>query len=171
MVSENAATVCLLLATVATGLQAGLYYAFSCSVMPGLARGDDRTFVTAMHHINAAIINPWFMATFFGAPLLSALAALLHVVTGQPAAWVMVGFGLAAATFVSTIAVNVPLNNALDAAGPPDQVADPGSVRAKFEARWVRWNLVRAVTSTGSLLALSWASIAPWQAQLGRSLG
>ena len=33
----------LLAATVAAGLQAGTYYTWACGVMPGLARGDERT--------------------------------------------------------------------------------------------------------------------------------
>ena len=45
-------------ATITTGLMAGLYYAYACSVMPGLSRTDDRTFVSAMQQINVAIINP-----------------------------------------------------------------------------------------------------------------
>ncbi|MGH3838754.1 MAG: hypothetical protein ACRDSG_06445 [Pseudonocardiaceae bacterium] len=58
--------VALVAATLATGLQAGLYYAFAVSVMPGLRRIDDRAFVEAMQQINVAIINPWFFLSFFG---------------------------------------------------------------------------------------------------------
>ena len=148
----------VMLATLASGLQAGLYYAFSCAVMPGLSRGDDRTFVAAMQQINTAIINPWFMLSFVGAPLLCALAVTLHVGRHSPALiWVIIGFILALATFVSTAVINVPLNNALAAAGAPDQIASLTAVRAAFEASWVRWNTIRALTSTGSLLALAWA--------------
>ncbi|MER6362184.1 hypothetical protein [Kitasatospora sp. NPDC001527] len=49
-------------ATTAMGLMSGLFFAFDVSVMPGLAAGDDRTYVTAMQHINAAITNPVFAA-------------------------------------------------------------------------------------------------------------
>ena len=35
-------------ATLTTGLMAGLYYAYAISVMLGLSRTDDRTFVSAM---------------------------------------------------------------------------------------------------------------------------
>ena len=42
----------------ATGLMAGLYYAYAYSVMLGLSMTDDRTFVSAMQQINVAIINP-----------------------------------------------------------------------------------------------------------------
>jgi uncharacterized membrane protein len=45
-------------ATLTTGLMAGLYYAYAYSVMLGLSRTDDRTFVSAMQQINVAILNP-----------------------------------------------------------------------------------------------------------------
>ena len=148
----------LMLATLASGLQAGLYYAFSCAVMPGLGRGDNRTFIAAMQQINTAIINPWFMLSFLGAPLLGALAVALHAGRGSPARiWVIVGFVLALTTFMSTAVINVPLNNALAAAGAPDQIPNLTAVRTAFETSWVRWNTFRAFTSTGSLLALAWA--------------
>lgn len=151
-------TAVLLLATVATGLQAGTYYIFSWGVMPGLALGDDRTYVAAMQQFNVSFINPVFMATFLGAPLLALIALVAHL-RARPAvlAWVAAGFILAAATVVITGAVHFPLNDALDAAGPPDRIADLGAVRAAQETTWVPWNTMRALTSTGSLAALACA--------------
>src|SRR4051812_16880863 len=70
----------LVLATVAAGLQAGTYYVWACGVMPGLARVDDKTFVTALTQMNQAIVNPVFMLSFLGAPLLAGVALL----TGGP---------------------------------------------------------------------------------------
>ena len=49
-------------ATLVTGLVAGLSFAYSCSVMPGLAATDDRTFVGTMQSINRRILNGWFLA-------------------------------------------------------------------------------------------------------------
>jgi uncharacterized membrane protein len=150
----------LLLAAIATGLQAGVYYSFSCAVMPGLRLGDARTFIAAMQQINIAIINPWFMVTFLGAPLLAAIAGALHVSRGGTAlALTAAGFVFTLATFVITVAINVPLNDALAAAGDPTQIVDPASVRDRFEASWVRWNTVRALTSTLSLGCLGWALV------------
>lgn len=51
---------------------------------------------------------------------------------------------------VITFRVNVPLNDALAAAGHPDRIGDLTAVRERFEERWVRWNVVRAVTSTAA---------------------
>lgn len=50
-------------ATAGMGLLAGLFYAYACSVMPGLGRADDRTLVDAMQQIDKAIENPVFFAT------------------------------------------------------------------------------------------------------------
>lgn len=136
----------LLAATVATGLQAGTYYTWASGVMPGLARTDDHTFISSMNHINVAIVNPVFMLTFIGAPALAAAA----VATSTPGAraWAIAGLVLALGTVVVTAAANVPLNDALAAGGS----------RADFETAWVRWNVVRTVTSTASLACLAWAA-------------
>src|SRR4051794_12031864 len=83
--------VVLVAAMVAAGLIAGLFYAYACSVMPGLARGDDKTFVEAMRGINVAIINPVFMLTFLGAPLLAGVAVFLNL-GSRSLPWVIAGF-------------------------------------------------------------------------------
>lgn len=151
----------LVAATVATGLQAGLYYAFAVSVMPGLRRVDDRAFVEAMQQINVAIINPWFFLSFFGAPVLTIVAAGLHLPAAVRAAlpWIVAAFVLSGVGFVLTVGMNVPLNDALAAAGSPDRIADLAQVRASFEAAWVRWNSARAVTFTAALGCLTRALV------------
>jgi uncharacterized membrane protein len=50
-----------------------------------------------------------------------------------------------------TVAVNVPLNDAIKAAGDPDRIADLAAVRSAFdESRWATWNLVRTVTTVAA---------------------
>jgi len=132
--------VVLVAALVAAGLIAGLFYAYACSVMPGLARGDDKTFVEAMRGINVAIINPVFMLTFLGAPLLAGVAVFVNP---GPRPWVIAGFVCLVAMLLITGALNIPLNNALENGGD-----DFAAVRAKFETAWVRWNVLRALVST-----------------------
>jgi uncharacterized membrane protein len=60
---------------------------------------------------------------------------------------------LTGVSYLITSAVNVPLNNAVDAAG----ALEPSAVRARFEARWVRWNIARTLASAGAFGALVWA--------------
>ncbi|MBE1470726.1 putative membrane protein [Kibdelosporangium phytohabitans] len=134
--------VVLMAALVAAGLLAGLFYAYACSVLPGLARGDDRTFVEAMRGINTAIVNPVFMLTFLGAPILAGVLVFLHW-GSRSLPWVIAGFVCLVVTLVITGALNIPLNDALETGGN-----DYAAVRARFETAWVRWNVLRALLST-----------------------
>lgn len=151
----------LVAATLTTGLFAGLFYTFAVSVMFGLRQVDDRTFVGAMQQINVAVENGWFFAVFLGAPVLAVLAVVLHLSPGNRhlLPWIVAGFVLAAAALIITIAVNVPLNNALNVAGGPDQITDLAAARASFEEAWVRWNVARAVTSTAAFGCFIWALV------------
>jgi uncharacterized membrane protein len=154
-------TITLIASVIAMGLIAGVFYAFSCSVMLGLRQADDRTFVTAMQRINVAILNPWFMISFLGALVFTILAAVLRI-SGNGGAilpWIIAAAVLYIVAVAVTGGINVPLNNQLDAAGDPGAIAELAAVRAAFEATWVRWNLVRAVACTAAFGCLTWALV------------
>ncbi len=121
------------------GLIAGFFHAYACSVMTGLARVDDRTFIDVMQGINATVRNQWFAPSFLGALLLTALAVLLHLGRDARAvlAWAAAALVLYGAAFSVTMGVHVPLNEDLAAAGDPAALGDPAAVRAAFEDR--RW--------------------------------
>lgn len=148
-------TAVLLAAVVTSGLAAGVFLLYAHTVMPGLRAVDDRTFVTAFAALDRAIINPWFMlGGFLGAPALTLVATVLA--WGEDAfGWVAAALALHVFTVVVTMAVNVPRNDELKAAGPPEAL-DHTAVRARFdEVRWARWNLLRVLTSVGAFVLLS----------------
>src|SRR5262249_5315091 len=64
-------------ALLTTGLMAGVFGLYTHTIMPGLRHTDDRTFIGAFQATDKAILNPWFMAAFFGALVLTGLAAAL----------------------------------------------------------------------------------------------
>lgn len=140
----------LVLATVAAGLQAGSYYVWACGVLPGLRRVDDDTFVGVVAQVNQAIVNPVFLVTFLGAPVLTGSALAL----GAPRGWAVTGLALTLLTVAITVAGNVPLNDAL-----ARDAADPTTARTTFETAWQRWNLARTLTSAGALAALAAAAL------------
>lgn len=150
----------LMAATLATGLMAGAYAVFAHTIMPGLRRTDDRTFVSAFQAIDRAIMNPWFLAGgFLGALVFTLGSAIVHVGHGAFAPSV-VALGLYLITFVITLTVNVPLNDTIKRAGEPDRVADLAAVRRNFnEARWTSFNLVRVVLCLTSFGLLAWALV------------
>jgi uncharacterized membrane protein len=154
-------TAVLLAATITGGWMAGLFYAYSISVMPALRRADAAVFVEVMQRINTAIRNGWFALGFAGALIFSAAAAVLYGIAGPSAVFVpvLIGAVLYAAQTAVTFGLNIPLNNALDAVGPPGGTADPAGARAWFEDRWVRLNHVRTLLCTGSFGSLCWALV------------
>lgn len=150
----------LLASTLSVGLMAGLFTGFSYAVMPGLKALDDRGWIAGMQHINRVILNGWFMTAFLGSVLFTAMSYALGLFSHQPSPagpWILLALVLALVMFIGTIAVNVPMNNRLEAAGDPASIADPAALRASIESRWIAWNTVRGVASLLSLLALAWA--------------
>ncbi|MGH3348910.1 MAG: DUF1772 domain-containing protein [Nocardioides sp.] len=151
----DAPAVVLLLATIVNGLLAGFFYAFSHTAMPGLARRDDRTYVAAFQGMDQAVYNPWFMSTFVGGPLLVAAALVLHLgEDGATLALLVAALVLAVATVAITVAVHLPLNKEIGEVDL-DGGGDPSAARARFEPRWVRFNVVRTVTSVGAFVAVA----------------
>jgi uncharacterized membrane protein len=147
-------------ATITMGFVAGTFALYAHTIMPGLKDTDDRTFVAAFQSIDRAIINPWFMATAFVGALLFTAAVVLTSLGRAALPWAAVALGLYLIAFVVTVAVNVPLNDAIKAAGNPDHVGDLAGVRERFhETRWAAWNVVRVVTSTGAFGCLAWALV------------
>jgi uncharacterized membrane protein len=149
----------LIAATMTTGLMAGVFGLYQHTVMVGLGRSDDRTFVGAFQALDRAIINPWFMLSFVGALLLTAVSAFLSP-GRRILPWVLAALILFALVFAITVVVNVPMNDALKAAGTPDQIPDLAAVREAFnEARWTAWNLVRTIATTAAFGCLCWALV------------
>lgn len=159
---ETARFASLIAATITMGLMSGLFYGFSVAVMPGLGRSDDRTVIEAMQRINVAILNGWFMLGYLGSLLFTGLAVALHATgSGDRAALGPLIGALVACVLAMgiTARVNIPLNNALDKAGPVDRIADPAAVRRAFEGPWVRANVWRAVLCTAAVGLLAWALV------------
>ena len=100
-----------LLSALGCGLMAGLFFAFSVSVMRALAGLPSTAGVAAMQSINVTIINPMFLAAFFG----TAAACLLIMVVSllrwhdPGATYLLVGSSLyLLGTFLVTLVFNVP---------------------------------------------------------------
>jgi uncharacterized membrane protein len=156
-IGSTAARIVLGAAIVTTGLTTGVLSLYAHTIMPGLRRADDRTFVSAFQTIDRAIINPWFMSCFFGALVLTGASALMHLGSAERARlpWLVAAFVLYLATVVITVVIHLPLNDALKGAGRPDRIPDLATVRARFrEPRWATWNAVRTVTSLAALVLL-----------------
>lgn len=146
-------TIMLILAwslAITSGLMAGTYFTFSGFIMRAFDTLESRDAVAAMNAINTVILGSVFMPLFFASSLLAlalAAAGLWH--WGEPGsgAALLAGTIYALGMFATTAAANVPLNNALQV---PDR--EPGTAWADYRQRWTRWNTVRTLASTATLV-------------------
>jgi len=143
-------------AALGCGLMAGLFFAFSVSVMGGLARIQPAQGIAAMQAINRAILNPLFLTVFLATPAACALVFLASLWRwNEPGAlWLLAGSALyIAGAFLATILINVPMNNALDAAQPSSP--EGAALWTRYLADWTAWNHVRTAASFAAMALLS----------------
>jgi len=107
----------------------------------------------------AAILTTGLMAGVFGLYTHTIMPGLRHT-DDRTFVGAFQSIDRAIIAVVITMAVNVPLNDALRAAGDPARIGDLAQVRQHFnEARWSAWNLVRTVTSTAAFGCLIGAAM------------
>ena len=129
------------LVAVGAGLVAGVFVAFSVAVMPALRRRPADAGVAVMQEVNRVIVGPVFLLLFLGTGVLAVVAAVLDLRDVPGAALYVVG------ALGVTMAVNVPLNNRLDAEGEP--------VWERYLTRWTAWNHLRALAATAAAVLLA----------------
>lgn len=149
----------IFVAALGSGIVAGVFFAFSSFVMPGLARMPAAGGIAAMNSINVTAVTPLFMTALFG-------TALVCVVVGisAPMGWSQVGsLWLVAGSLVYlvgivlvTIVFNVPLNDALAAIDPAS--ANGTSLWSRYLDEWVMWNHVRTIAGMAALFCFWIAS-------------
>lgn len=153
----------LALALTVTALSAGLFYAYSCSVNPGLGRLPDDQYLAAMQSINRAILNPVFFLSFMGTLILLPLAAWLNY-RGLSQRFVMLAAAAvlyAIGTFGITIFGNVPLNNLLDGVDLSNASGEKlYELRQAFEIPWGRLHTIRTLANVGALVLTILACLA-----------
>lgn len=144
-------TIVLIVGTLATALVTGLVFTFALITMPGIRVLDDREFVRAFQVMDRIIQNnhPLFIAVWLGSVLSLVIASILGIasLTATPRLVLIVATIIyIGGVQIPTIAINVPLNNALqrvDTRTTSDPVVQ--QARRAFESRWNRWNLGRTI--------------------------
>nr|WP_296773354.1 anthrone oxygenase family protein [Rhodococcus sp. (in: high G+C Gram-positive bacteria)] len=155
---ERIASIATTVSTVGCGVTAGVLLAFSVSVMPALRRQPPSTAITSMQQMNIDIVSPVFMTFFLGSAVAATIAAVASIWSGHDA---KISIALGAALFVVgcvavTIAVNVPMNDALAAVDPDS--SSGARVWADYLTKWTRWNNARTVAAVAATAVLAMAS-------------
>jgi uncharacterized membrane protein len=150
--SRGALSTLTFLAALGTGLMAGLFFAFSVSVMRALSRIPPPAGIAAMQAINVVILNPLFGLVFFGTVLACAVLAGSALVSWhEPASPYLLSGGLLylVGSFLVTLVFNVPRNNAL--AKLDSGSGGASSDWSRYVSEWTFWNHVRMVAALASM--------------------
>lgn len=151
-------TIILLLATLSTGVMAGLFFTWSNIVTTGIGRLNDLEYLRAFQSMNQTILNPAFFIAFFGPALLVPLSSFLHFKSlPNYLFWMLIGASLLylVGVIVVTVVGNIPLNNVLERSILDGfSLEDAKSLRDKFEDRWNFLNWIRTYCSLGAFLLL-----------------
>jgi len=141
-----------------TGLLAGLFFGFQCSIINGLGALGNKEYLLSFQSINKVIQNPIFFISFMGTVIVLPITCYLNYKIGgsdlfpyilsSTIIYIIAVFGI-------TIACNVPLNELLDGfniqSASDSQIQD---MRLQFEAGWNKWHLIRTIASIASFTAL-----------------
>lgn len=142
-------------AVVLNGLSAGLFYAWSVSVIPGTRQLVDYTYLQTMQSINRAILNPAFYFIFFGSAVFLGIATIYHYSANNTVFWLLLASSICyiMGTIVVTGLGNVPLNNQLEALNLGEITTKKISeFRHFYETSWNQLHLIRTVFAVMSFL-------------------
>lgn len=138
----------ILFAAIGTALTAGIFFAFSTFVMQALGQQPNTSGIATMQSINITVINPWFMAAFFG-PAVACLILTVFALRqwGQPGSiyWLVGSLLYLIGTIGVTVAGNIPLNDALAIVAPGS--ADGATLWVRYLTDWTFWNHVRTAAA------------------------
>lgn len=141
-------------AALGSALMAGLFFAFSTTVMKTLGGLPHAQGITAMQSINRTIVNPLFLLVFVGTALVCAVTAVSAVVWWSEPGAVAVFVGSLLyflGGFLMTAVVHIPWNNALDAVDPNG--AGAADHWRGYVRKWTTWNHLRGLASLGAVAA------------------
>ena len=133
----------------------GFFYAWVCSTMWGLDAIDPRVAIGAMQGMNASVRNAVFAPAFFGTPFVMLLTGTLAIGAGSSRAgalFVAGGVIYLAGGLVLTMAVNVPMNEALALIEIPHDMDAARVIWEGYSPRWQVFNIARTVVSGVTLL-------------------
>ncbi|KOX12800.1 hypothetical protein ADK67_45095 [Saccharothrix sp. NRRL B-16348] len=136
-----------IIAALGCGMMAGVFFAFSAMVMPGLRRAEPAVGLAAMRAINLAVVNPAFIGVFLGTAVVGVVAAF----EGDPLAWAGAAlYGLGG--IVLTGAFHIPRNDQLERRGTTEYWT-------RYLREWVPMNHLRALLSLAAAASFTLAAL------------
>ncbi len=157
----DALQIAAIVAALLCALVTGLLFGFAVVAMPGIGTLDDGAFLRGFQVMDRVIQDrqPLFMIAWLGSVVAVVATAVLGIAELDGADRVLAVAAAAAYLLgvqAPTAAINIPLNNAVQAIDPAAMdAAALRHAREDFEPRWNRWNAIRtALGAVATVLLL-----------------
>ncbi|MEE9361140.1 MAG: DUF1772 domain-containing protein [Cellulophaga sp.] len=151
-------TIILVLATLSTGVMAGIFFTWTNAVTPGIGTLSDMGYLRALQSMNKAILNTSFRIVFITSIITVVLAPLFYYKAfPNYLFWILTAVFIIhwVGVFGVTLLGNIPLNRMLDNTNLETiSVENAKILRNTIETKWNNLNLIRTVSSTISFLIL-----------------
>ncbi|MCK5355890.1 MAG: DUF1772 domain-containing protein [Methyloprofundus sp.] len=148
----------IFMATLSTGLMAGIFFTWTNAVTPGIGKLKDIEYLSALQSMNRVILNPAFYMVFLCPIVTVPLATVLNYNT-EPSFifWLLLVTSIIylLGVFFITILGNIPLNELLDKNDLDKfSLEDARNLRNEIEKKWNNYNFIRTITSSITLILL-----------------
>jgi uncharacterized membrane protein len=147
-----------MLAIMLCSLVAGLLFGFAIVVMPGIAKLNDKGFLSAFKHMDEIIQNnqPLFILVWAGSILsiiITLILGIMNLIGTQIYILILASILYLVGVQLPTFRFNIPLNNSLQNLDIESlDESEAALCRVDFETPWNRWNRIRTVNA---ILAVS----------------
>ena len=148
----------LMLAIMLCSLVAGLLFGFAIVVMPGIAKLNDKGFLSAFKHMDEIIQNnqPLFILVWAGSILsiiITLILGIMNLIGTQIYILILASILYLVGVQLPTFRFNIPLNNSLQNLDIESlDESEAALCRVDFEIPWNHWNRIRTVNA---ILAVS----------------
>lgn len=146
----------LFITVLLNALSAGLFFAWSISVILGTKKTGDFTYLETMQSINKEILNPVFFIIFFGSVITLITTSYLQF-NYKPVFWLIFTSTIIylIGTFGVTAFGNVPLNNELETLNISRlNVTELKNFRTYYENTWNYYHNIRTISGMISFILL-----------------
>jgi uncharacterized membrane protein len=151
------------IAILLTGLLAGLFYGYDCSIIKGLGKLQDEIYLQSFQSINKVIQNPYFFISFMGNLLVLPMASWLSYKNSNSATFYLflsASLVYFVGVFGITMFYNVPLNERLaNFSISTSTESEISEMRTVFENDWNKYHKIRTIAS---IVAFSLTILSVW---------
>ncbi len=148
-----------IIALICAGGLFGFFFTMNFSILKGLDLADPAIALAANQEIGHATQSSLFAAILLGLPLSIVTIFLVQLSLRDPRGRLALFIALLGfiGIMITTLMFSAPLNQSLEILNLSNLEGDPAAIWQEYSTNWQRWNWLRIICSSISLIAMGFA--------------